>query len=74
MNDVRYKVLTTLEMQGNATARELAELLGARHEAVGMLLKRAREDGLLNYNRRSGRHRLSDRGRKRLAWLRGRQA
>jgi DNA-binding Lrp family transcriptional regulator len=74
MNETRFKTLTVLETQGRATARELAELLGARREAVGMLLKRAREDGLLNYNRRSGRHRLSDRGHERLAWLRGRRA
>lgn len=74
MNDTRYRVLTTLEAHGRATARELAELLGVRHESVGMLLMRAREDGLLNYNRRSGRHRLSDRGHERLAWIRGRRA
>jgi transcription initiation factor IIE alpha subunit len=71
MNDVRYRVLSTLEAQEKATARELANLLGARHEAVGMLLMRARRDGLVNYRPRSGRHRLSDRGHERLAWIRG---
>jgi DNA-binding transcriptional ArsR family regulator len=74
VNETRYRVLTTLEMQGKATARALAELLGARHEAVGMLLKRAREDGLVAYRRRSGRHCLSQRGHERLAWIRGRRA
>jgi transcription initiation factor IIE alpha subunit len=74
MNEVRYRVLSTLETQGTATARELAELLGTRHEAMGMLLMRARKDGLVAYRPRSGRHRLSDRGRERLAWLRGRRA
>jgi transcription initiation factor IIE alpha subunit len=74
MNDVRYKALSVLEAQGKATARELAELLGVRHEAMSMLLLRARRDGLTGYRRRSGRHCLSDRGRERLAWIRGRRA
>ena len=74
MNEVRYRALSTLEMQGVATARELAELLGARHEATAMLLMRARRDGLVSYRPRSGRHRLSNRGRDRLAWIRGRRA
>lgn len=74
MNEIRFTVLTALETQGKATARELAELLGARREAVAMLLMRARRDGLVAYRPRSGRHRLSDRGRERLAWLRGRRA
>ena len=73
MQDARFKVLTLLEIREKATARELAELVGARREAVGMLLVRSRRDGLVQYNCRSGRHRLSDRGRARLAWLRGRQ-
>jgi transcription initiation factor IIE alpha subunit len=74
MNDTRFTVLSVLETQGKVTARELADLLGARREAVGMLLMRARKDGLVAYRPRSGRHRLSDRGRERLAWLRGRRA
>jgi hypothetical protein len=38
MQDARFKVLTLLEIREKATARELAELVGARREAVGMLL------------------------------------
>jgi DNA-binding transcriptional ArsR family regulator len=74
MNDTRFKILSALEARGLATARELAELVGSRPPAMGMLLMRARRDGLVSYRRRSGRHRLSDRGRERLAWIRGRRA
>ena len=74
MNDTRFTVLSVLETHGKATARELAGLLGARREAVGMLLMRARRDGLLHYTPRSGRHCLSPRGVERLAWLRGRRS
>ena len=70
MNQVRFTALSVLEIQGPTTARELAEQLGKRREAAAMILLRSRRDGLVLYRARSGRHRLSDRGYDRLAWLR----
>jgi DNA-binding MarR family transcriptional regulator len=70
MNPVRYTALSLLEIHGPTTASELADLLGARREAASMILLRARRHGLVHYRARSGRHRLSDRGRDRLQWLR----
>jgi DNA-binding MarR family transcriptional regulator len=72
MNDVRYAALTALETAGEATATELAGVLGARRQNTAMVLLRARRDGLVCLHRRSLRHRLSDRGHDRLAWLRER--
>jgi DNA-binding MarR family transcriptional regulator len=72
MNDTRFSTLVALENTGSATARELAERLGSRREATAMLLLRARRDGLVCFRRCSGQHRLSDRGRDRLQWLRER--
>jgi predicted ArsR family transcriptional regulator len=71
MQPIRFDALSILEGHGPMTARQLAEQLGVRREAAAMLLVRARRDGLVRYRRLSGRHRLSDRGRDRLAWLRG---
>lgn len=70
MNDTRYNTLTALESAGQATASELAGLLGARREATSMVLLRSRRDGLVCFRRRTGEHHLSDRGHDRLAWLR----
>jgi transcription initiation factor IIE alpha subunit len=70
MNDTRYSTLTALESAGQATANELARLLGARREATAMVLLRARRDGLVCFRRRTRQHHLSDRGRDRLQWLR----
>jgi DNA-binding transcriptional ArsR family regulator len=74
MKEARFHALSLLENLGPTTAGELADVLGGRREAMAMLLMRARRDGLVDYRRRSRRHRLSDRGRARLAWLRGRRA
>jgi DNA-binding MarR family transcriptional regulator len=73
MQLIRFVVLTALERHGSATASELATVAGTRREAAAMLLLRARRDGLVRFHRRTRRHRLSERGRDRLAWLRGRQ-
>jgi DNA-binding MarR family transcriptional regulator len=72
MNDTRFNTLVALENTGPATASELAEMLGSRREATAMLLLRARKHGLVCFRRRTGQHRLSDRGRDRLQWLRER--
>jgi predicted ArsR family transcriptional regulator len=71
VNAVRYKLLRVLEDEGDLAARALAERVGASPKAVGMVLMRARLDGLVRHRRRTGMHGLSERGRARLAWLRG---
>ena len=75
-NEAKFEILDVLEGLGEATAGDVAGILGRSHESVSMALLRYHRQGLVSRYSLWGRakvYRLTERGFERLEYLKSQE-